>query len=411
MTDPQSAERIASYENKAFGLFLHYGLYSLLGRGEWVMEHGRVPAVEYARLTEQFTAESFDADAIVRCASGAGMRYVCLTTRHHDGFSLYDTRGLNTYDAPHSAAGRDLIAEFSQACDHYGIGKFFYHTTLDWWHPAFDGDWDAYQRYLRDSIAILCSEYGRVDGFWFDGNWSRRERDWQEDALYGVIRDKQPEAIIVNNSSHGHHGEASHRECDVVTFEQGRPFAREQSQRYRAGEMCETMNSHWGVGAFDLSYKSPGQIIERLAACRRFQANLLLNIGPTAAGAIPELEAAVLDQVGRWIAMCPEAVYDARPTELRCGGEDFVLCHGANYYYFCHNLPITGNRHLLRGRPGDGIQGIAGALPLVWRVVWADAPEQELAFTQNVERGLFSFDATAHPYGSQLVVRIARIET
>ncbi|MDA3961369.1 MAG: alpha-L-fucosidase [Planctomycetota bacterium] len=168
-------DRIAQFTRRGFGLFVHYGLYSLIGQGEWVWRHRRRDDHDYPQLMRSFSADDFDADAICATAADAGCRYVCLTTRHHEGFSLYDTRGLNEYDAPHSAAKRDLVAEFSEACERHGIGKYFYHTTLDWWHPDFDSDWDAYQQYLRDSVAVLCRNYG---------TWSKRDRDWQEDALY-----------------------------------------------------------------------------------------------------------------------------------------------------------------------------------------------------------------------------------
>lgn len=401
--------RVAAYESRAFGLFLHWGLYSQLGEGEWVWHHHQLDRERYLALHRSFTAADFDADAWVALAQDAGCRYVCLTTRHHEGFSLYDTRGLNQYDAPHSPAGRDLVAEFAAACDRVGMGKFFYHTTLDWWHADFDGDWDAYQRYLRASVDLLCTHYGRVDGFWFDGNWARRDRDWQEDALYSIIRAKQPQAVIVNNSSHGHHGEVTHPELDVVTYEQGEAGRRHSADRHRAGEVCETMNSHWGIGAHDLSHKSPGTIIEKVIGCRRVRANLLLNIGPTAQGGIPGYEREVYALVGRWARLHAPALYAAQPTELACRGRDFVLRDGADYFYVCHNVPIAGNRHLLRGEPGDGLQAIAGALPAVQRIAWLDAPEQELAFTQGGDR--LVFQATPFPYGRQLVVRIARIST
>ncbi|MDV7396629.1 alpha-L-fucosidase, partial [Arthrospira platensis SPKY1] len=117
-----------------------------------------------------------------------------------------------------------MVKEYVDACRAHGMGIFFYHTTLDWWEPRFDADWDGYQAYLRDSVEILCTQYGAIDGLWFDGNWARRERDWQEDALYSMIRSHQPEAIIINNSSIGNLGAMGHPLLDAVTFEQGLPL-------------------------------------------------------------------------------------------------------------------------------------------------------------------------------------------
>ncbi|MBC8041265.1 MAG: alpha-L-fucosidase, partial [Opitutaceae bacterium] len=292
--------RLQRFETLGYGLFLHWGLYSTAGRGEWHHRHHAVPREDYAQLVSRFDARDFDARAIVRQAKAAGFRYACLTTRHHDGFSLYDTCGLNTFDAPHSPAGRDLVREFSDACDAEGLGKFFYHTTIDWKAANFDSDFPAYLDYLNASVELLCTRYGRVDGFWFDGNWWRKDRDWREDVLYGIVRKHQPNAIIVNNSSTGALGRVAHPMIDVATFEQGAPRATTAAagSRYLSRERCETFNSHWGVAAGDYSMKSPAELIRILCECRRFGANLLLNVGPEAGGRLPAYESAALALVG-----------------------------------------------------------------------------------------------------------------
>ena len=138
MAIPIPEKRVAEFEKLGFGMFIHWGLYSQLGRGEWVMHQERIPVDEYKELAKTFTAAKFDPYKIAQTAKAAGMKYITLTTRHHEGFSLYDTRGLSTYDAPHSAAGRDLIREYVDACNDVGIVPFFYHTTLDWYHPDFN---------------------------------------------------------------------------------------------------------------------------------------------------------------------------------------------------------------------------------------------------------------------------------
>jgi alpha-L-fucosidase len=399
---------ISRYEQSGFGLFLHWGLYSQVGQGEWYWNYHKPDPAQYVKMMESFTAEDFDADKWVAWAKKNGVRYICLTTRHHEGFSLYDTRGLNEYDAPHSAAKRDLVKEFSDACDKYGMGKFFYHTTLDWWHPDFEGNWEGYQQYLRDSVRLLCTHYGKVDGLWFDGNWSKPERDWQEDALYGMIRELQPECIIVNNSSINAVGAAGHPMTDVITFEQGNPSTNKSTDRYRALEVCDTMNSHWGIGNFDLSYHSPAAVIERLVNCRKVGANLLMNIGPTAQGGLPEYERATFDLVGRWCELCPPALTRARPTSLETKGPNFILQDGSTYYYFCHNIEIFGNTHLHSGERGTGWQTVSGKLPKVKTIRWVDNHEA-LEFKQDGD--LLSLCATPFPYGQQLIVRIAVIRT
>jgi alpha-L-fucosidase len=425
--EPVPAPRIRAFERLGFGMFVHWGLYSQLQRGEWVWTHHRMKAKDYLPLFKGFTAADFDATALVRQAKRAGCRYVVLTTRHHEGFSLYDTRGLNAFDAPHSPAGRDLVAEFSAACEAEGMGKFFYHTTLDWWHKDFDapGRWNAYLDYLNRSVEILCTRYGKVDGLWFDGNWARKGRDWKEDALYRLIRRRQPEAIIVNNSSTGALGAECHPEVDIRTFEQGRPTRpdRRGKAKYTAIEMCDTIHSHWGISTEDFSQQAPGAIIEKLALCRKVGGNYLLNVGPTPTGAIPAYDAALLDIVGRWTAINGEALYDAEPTGLQCQGQDFVLRKGKVHYYFAHHLEINENVHLHSG-DGAGPKAVLGALPPVKRVSWLDNGE-ELAFAQakapalkpvagrqhRPAESLFTFRATRWPYGRNQVVRVARIET
>jgi alpha-L-fucosidase len=408
--EPTPLPQVAAFGRRGLGMFLHWGLYSQLDCGEWTWFHHRRPAAEYTALQGRFDARGFDAETLAAFAKSCGVRYLCLTTRHHEGFSLYDTRGLNTYDAPHSPTGRDLVAEFSAACERHGLGKFFYHTTLDWWHPAFDHDWDAYQDYLRRSVELLCRHYGRVDGLWFDGNWARPDRDWQEDALYGMIRRHQPACIIVNNSSVNNRGAEGHPETDVITFEQGMPAARSQRGRakWRASEMCDTVNSHWGSSGLDLGLQSPTAVIEKLAACRRVGANYLLNIGPKADGRLGAYEQELFRTLGRWIDICPAAVYEAVPApELRCRGRDFCLRHGARTYYAAHGLDIACQGHL-QTADGQGLRTVLGGLPAVRRIAWADEPATALEFTQG--DGRLMFQATPYPYGRNLVVRWAVLE-
>lgn len=408
-SDSSIPARVRRYETMAYGLFLHWGLYSVQAEGEWYRHHHEIPQDEYSKLMERFTAEGFDAVALADFAVSAGFRYVCLTTRHHDGFSLYDTRGLNKYDAPHSPAGRDLVAEFVEACGARGLGIFFYHTTLDWWDPRFDADWDGYQQYLRDSLRILCTEYGKIDGLWFDGNWSRRDRDWQENALYGMIRELQPEAILINNSSIGNRGAVGHSMLDAVTFEQGLPAREAPGGRYVAKEMCETFNSHWGYAAKDYSLKGPARLIQTLASCRGAGANLLLNVGPLADGSLPAYEQAALHVVGEWIRSCAPCLYDGRPVDAVCRGRDFVLDDGEHLYAFVHDVPIRNNMHLSGAERGDGLQTAEGKLPEIRRVSWVDNGET-LDYWQDGTKDMLAFRATPNPYGSQRVVRVARME-
>ncbi|MFP4053016.1 MAG: alpha-L-fucosidase [Phycisphaerae bacterium] len=413
MATPIPAARVAAFEKLGYGLFLHYGLYSLVGRGEWTMHRHHVPAEEYARLAEQFTASEFDGRTLARFAADCGMKYITLTSRHHDGFSLYDTRGLNDFDAPHSPAGRDLIADFVEGCRAENIVPMLYHTTLDWrrrTHECSDEQFADYLDYLVESVEILCTQYGPIGGLWFDGNWSRPEADWQEDRLYAMIRKHQPDAMIINNSSVDARGAFGHPELDAVTYEQGRPepMDREGMDKYVAAEMCQTMDNHWGIATRDFRQLSPREVITDLCACRRVGANFLMNVGPTAEGAIPQYDGAVLKRVGEWVDLHRPALYDVRPTRLETPGRDFVL-KGADgrLFLFVHDLTVTDNQNL-DGVRGAGLRTMEGLTAPVRSVRWLDNDER-LDFTQDADKGHLAIACTDFPYGEHLVVRVAEI--
>lgn len=410
MQTPTPEPRVARFERLAYGMFLHWGLYSQLGRGEWVMHMEGIPVAEYRKLKGTFTAKDFDGHAIAATARRAGMRYATLTTRHHEGFSLYDTRGLSDYDAPHSPAGRDLVADFVEGCRAEGIVPFFYHTTLDWYQPDFNADFDAYLEYLRKSVEVLCTHYGEIGGLWFDGNWSKPEADWKVDELYGTIRRLQPEAMIINNTGLDARGRVGHPEVDSVTFEQGRPtpMDRRGMPKYVAAEMCQTMNRHWGIGARDFAYMPPGGIIEHLAACRKVGANYLLNVGPTAEGAIPSYERAALERAGDWVALFADAIYDGQPCGVEGQGHDFGLRTEKGLYLFVHDLTVTGDSHVVADVQGTGPRTFRGIEGEVRSVRWIDSGE-ELKFERAAD-GALTIQATGYPYGTNLVVRGAMVE-
>ena len=200
MTIPIALPRIEKFKKLGFGLFIHWGLYSILGKGEWFQHIGKIPMAEYTKLKDQFTAEDFNAEEIVKLAKKSGINYITLTTRHHEGFSLYDTKGLSDFDSMRSPAKRDLVREFVVACRKENIMPMFYHTTLDWYQESYQNDFDGYLEYLFKSLELLCTQYGEIGGFWFDGNWDKPNADWKLDEFYGMIRKYQPETMIINNT-------------------------------------------------------------------------------------------------------------------------------------------------------------------------------------------------------------------
>lgn len=276
----EKSKRVAEFEKNAFGMFIHWGLYSQMGEGEWIWFLKKIEKREYIKLIDTFDPKDFNADNIVNLAKRAGMKYITLTTRHHEGFSLYDTRGLSQFDITHTSCKRDLVLEFVGACRRGGIKPILYHTTLDWYQESYKNDFQSYLEYLRKSVEILCTHYGEIGGFWFDGNWNKPNEDWKLDELYGTIRRLQPNALIINNTGLDDRGTIIHEEVDSVTFEQGRPLPmnREGMKKYITAEMCNTINDDWGIGKLDYMNKSTAELIETLCACRKVGANYLLNV-------------------------------------------------------------------------------------------------------------------------------------
>ncbi len=397
-------ERIDNFKKFGLGIFVHYGLYSALGRGEWAKFFEKIPDAEYEKLVQNFAPKKNWAEELAAAAADSGARYITLTARHHDGFSLYDTAGLSDFDAPH-ACGRDLAREFVEACRHHNIAPFFYHTMLDWRHPDYKADFSSYLRYLRASVEVLCKNYGEVGGFWFDGNWDKKGADWEEGALYGLIRKYLPGVIIINNSGLNALGQAGHGEVDCVTFERGRP---DKAAGGLASEMCEVAASHWGYAAKDISFKSLRDILTSYMACRRYGANFLFNIGPTGDGSLTDMDKGYLGALGVWNRAYAEAVTGTKPAEIRADGNNFLLTDGKSAYYLFGEVGMgTGGENVTAFGEGAHEIGLSGLTAKVKRVYWLDNGE-ELAFGQNGNE--LKISRTGFPYGANLVWRVAKIE-
>jgi alpha-L-fucosidase len=407
---PVPEKRISAYEARAFGMFVHYGAYSRYARGEWVLEFLKLDPAEYEQRALGFDFSSFSAAELVRCAKSAGMRYIVLTARHHDGFSLYDTRGLSEYDVMHTPNGRDLVAEFVEECRTADILPLLYHTTLDWHHPDFKADFPAYLEYLRSSVELLCSRYGKIGGLWFDGNWSKPDADWKLDELYGTIRRLQPDAVIVNNTGLEVRGVAIHPEIDCVTFEQDRPepMDRDGMSKYLAGEMSLTMNHHWGH-ACDIDYKSVRELLETICACRKVGANMLLNVGPLPDGRIPTIQRGILEELGAWTARYRVPFYEGRPCEVKGRGKDFALrTADGRTFVFIHDIgPWMGDRREV-WNPESG-RVFENVFRPVRSVKWVD-DGSSAEFRHDRDAGVLSVDSGQFACGENWVVRVAELE-
>lgn len=393
-------EYIENFKKLGFGLFVHFGLYSLKGKGEWYLHlNSDADKTNYDNQTKHFRIRPNWAESLVKTAKKAGCKYITLTARHHDGFSLYDTKGLNDFDAPHSACGRDLIKEFVDACNEYNIVPFFYHTLLDWHNPDYLNNFPKYIDYLDKSIEILCMNYGKIGGFWFDGMWDKPNEDWQEDRIYGTIRKYQPEAMIINNTGLGALGKTGHKEIDSVTFERGKPCFVDTSEKPIAGEMCQVLNDHWGYCKDDCNYKSVKELIENLIDCRKYGCNFLLNTGLKGDGTVNETDKCLLTELGKWIKVNKGFIYNARPAEIKADGAD-VVTDGTYYYAVIKNVEMSAD-------PNVALKGKAKTIKLPIKIKsakWLDNGEKIEVIKGN------SFAVTPFEYGRSYFVRIAKIK-
>ncbi len=404
-------EYIKRFEKLGLGMFVHFGSYSVFARGEWALNNCGISHEEYEQFADKFDPTPDWADNLVAAAKAGGCKYITLTTRHHDGFSLYDTCGLNDYDAVHRGPGRDLVREFVDACRRQGIIPFFYHTLLDWREPTYKTDFPAYLRYLRRSVEILCTNYGEIGGLWFDGMWDKPDEDWEEDALYATIRAHQPEAMIINNTGLSALGALGHIELDSVTFERGRPepINLETSPKYIASEMCQIFGTEWGYAKNDFRYKSLIEIINDFCVCRRNGSNFLLNVGPRGDGSIRPLDYGMLSGFGEWVDINKEALYLPRPTGIEIEGKekDFILQNGDNYYLFVHDIPMGGSINVVQRMEMDDYTARFVLYKKIKSIKWLDN-EEDVDFVQDGDKVTVCYDKQR--YGNNIVVKVARIE-
>ncbi len=328
-TDSIPAERRAArqwFRDAKFGMFIHWGVYSLLGQGEWVMQQRELPIGPYEWLATTFNPVKFDARAWVSLAKGAGAKYITITSRHHDGFSMFATRATPYNIVDWTPFKRDPLKELADECQRQGLKLFFYYSQLDWHHPDYwprgrtgqhtdrpeSGDWARYLDFMDSQLTELLSGYGPIGGIWFDGMWDKPDAEWRLPRTYALIHRLQPAALIVPN----HHRAPLPGE-DVQTFEQDLPGA--NSAGFNTKEIGSlpletslTMNNSWGFNITDRRFKSVRELIGYLVRAAGSDANLLLNIGPRPDGTIqPEAEERLRD-VGRWLATYATSIYATR---------------------------------------------------------------------------------------------------
>ena len=370
-TDDEQANRerrMKWWHEAKFGMFIHWGLYSVLGRHEWVMEMEGIPVSEYETLAKQFKPKPNAAHEWARLAKRAGMKYMVMTTKHHEGFCLFNTKTTN-YCAPKQGAGRDLVKEYVEAARAEGLRVGFYYSLMDWHHP--DGarcatDEAARKRfveYIHTHLRELLTNYGKVDILWYDVSWPLDVKDWESEKMNQMVFQLQPD-IIVNNRNK--------LPGDFATPEQ----RIEAAEGGKAWEACMTMNDSWGYHKADDAWKSPKQVIRNLITCAHDGGNYLINIGPKPDGSVPEESVRILSTIGTWMDKNGQSLYGAgRCQPRRCRFGSFSRKDNTLYLHvhFWHGETVA----------------IAGLMNKV-KSVHLLANGQKVAFTQDTYRVQFS---------------------
>lgn len=329
---PENIKARQEFQDNKFGIFLHWGIYSMTAQGEWYMNTHNINCDEYAKLASGFYPSRFNAAEWVSAIKTSGAKYICITSRHHDSFSMFDTKesDFNIVDA--TPFKRDVLKELAEECQKQGIKLHFYYSHLDWFRddypegntghgtgrPKGHGNWESYYKFMNKQLTELLTNYGPVGAIWFDGIWDQPTNfNWQLEEQYALIHKLQPSCLIGNN-----HHRTPYAGEDFQMFERDLPG--ENKAGFSAGqgiselplETCETMNGMWGYRIEDQNYKSPKELIHYLVKAAGKNANLLMNIGPQPNGELPATAIEHLKQVGKWMNQYGETIYGTRGGDV-----------------------------------------------------------------------------------------------
>lgn len=337
-------QRIAWFQDARFGLFLHFGLYAIPARGEWVRSDEQMSIEDYEPFFGSFNPSRFDARAWAKAAKNAGMRYAVLTAKHHDGFCLFDS-AYTDYKSTNTPFGRDIVREYVEAFRAEGLKVGLYYSLLDWHHPDYPHygdryhpmrndpsqsnehrDFSRYIEYYHAQVKELCTNYGKLDLLWFDFSYGdMRGETWQATRLLEMVRSLQPGILIDNRLEVSGEGFGSLYECrptpyhgDFITPEKMIPpdGLRDVQGRELYWESCVTMNNNWGYCRSDRRWKSPALLIRKLVECVSKGGNMILNVGPMATGEFPAESLRILEEMGRWMAVNSRSIYGCGRAEL-----------------------------------------------------------------------------------------------
>jgi alpha-L-fucosidase len=328
----KNLESRTAFQDAKFGLFIHWGVYSVLGDGEWVMNNQKIPIANYEKIPGFFNPIAFDPAEWVGLVKAAGMKYITITSKHHDGFAMWNSRVSDYNVVKKTPYGKDILKLLADECQKQGIKLFFYYSQLDWHHPDYfptgwtgagytgrpeSGNFDDYLNYMDAQLAELLTGYGPIGGIWFDGMWDRPKADWKLSRTYDLIHKLQPAALVGSN----HHLAPIPGE-DFQMFEKDLPghntngFAPEQKVGDLPFETCETINNTWGFNLQDNAHKSKSDLIKYLVRAAGYGANFLLNVGPMPDGRIQPEHQKLLREMGSWLQTNGETIYGTRGGPL-----------------------------------------------------------------------------------------------
>ncbi len=355
-------ESLDRLRERRFGLFVHWGLYALPARHEWVKKREQLTDEQYQPYFDHFDPDLYDPAVWAQAARDAGMKYSVLTSKHHEGFCLFDS-DLTDYKATKTPAGRDLVRPFVDAFRAEGLGVGFYHSLIDWHHPSFtpdgihpqiedeawresakDRDLSVYRAYLHGQVEELLTRYGDLDVLWFDFSYPGREThgfpgkgrdDWDSEKLVELVRKLQPGCLINNRLDYP---------GDFTTPEQYQPFSHPTIDGKEVPwEACQTLNGSWGYDRDNLDWKSPELLVNMLVDSVSKDGNLLLNVGPTGRGEFDERALATLSEIGRWTRRNGRSIYGAGPSSFAAPTDTRFTQRGDRLYLHILSWPF---RHL-----------------------------------------------------------------
>ena len=357
---PENLQARREFADSKFGIFIHWGIYSMFAQGEWYLQNAEIDKYEYAKAADAFYPHRFDAKAWVAAIKDAGAKYICFTSRHHDSFSMWDTAesDYNIVDA--TPFGRDVIKELADECHKQGIKLHLYYSHLDWARDEYPMgrtgkkiigrdtakvDWAKYYDFMNRQLTELLTNYGEIGAIWFDGWWDHDEDsipfDWQLQEQYAMIHRLQPQCLVGNN-----HHQVPFSGEDIQIFERDLPgenkagFSGQDISRLPL-ETCQTMNGMWGYKLIDQNYKSTETLIQYLVSAAGKGANLLMNVGPQPNGEIPAAALQRLKEMGEWTRANGETIYGTTAGDISVQEWGVTTRKGERLFVHIMNLDST----------------------------------------------------------------------